>query len=448
MRAPITNNIQADILFHPRLFTGVFWRLKEARKRFIICYGGAGSSKSYSMMQLSLMKILEGDGDGLVIRKYGTDIENSVYDGLRHIQDEWGLSSVFVNVYSNQKREMYCEESGKRILFKGLDDPDKIKSIFGIKWIFIEEANQLDEEDFRELNRRARGMQGVQIFMLFNPINPNNWIKKYFFDVDIFRDKTIVIHSTFEDNPFLTEDDKDELRRLQFVNENDYNVYALGRWGSIRTGQEFYSAFKYSEHVSKRVFIPNVAIHISFDQNVVPYITMTISQIYRKDEMWIISMLEEICLSNPRNSTEELCREFLNRYEKKLGGGLFYYGDASGRNRDTRGRENDYDIVERVLGRYLHSSSNRVPSSNPPVIKRREFINRLLANQFPIRLRVDPDCKNMISDFELVKEDADGRKFKSKKKDRTTGITFEEVGHTSDTLDYLIMAAFDDYINF
>ena len=448
MEAPaISQETASNISFNENLFTEVFWKIRRAKTRFIINFGGAASSKSYSQMQLSIINMMVMTDDGLVIRKYASDLENSVYDGIRKIISDWNISDRFKFVYSNQKREITCLQTGARILFKGLDDPDKIKSIVGIKWIYIEEANQLEEEDFRELNRRARGMEGVQITLVFNPIIINHWIKRYFFDQPIVSIKTTFIHSTYLDNIMnLTEDDISELLNLKHINPNDYKIYTLGEWGSIRTGQEFYSAFKFTEHVRSVEYLDGYPLHISFDQNVVPYITMTIYQLQQVENIYYVNQIDELCLRNPDNKTESLCEAFIAKYGHVLEHGLYYYGDATGRNRDTRGKENDYDIVERMLGKWLNDYSNRVPRSNPGIKKRRDFINKLLAKQFNIRFGISKRCKTSISDFEMIQEDPEGKKHKKKKTDRISGIQFEEYGHTSDSFDYFITSAFRSYI--
>lgn len=58
---------------------------------------------------------------------------------------------------------------------------------------------------------------------------------------------------------------------------------------------------------------------------------------------------------------------------------------------------------------------------------------------------IDSQCQNMITDLEMVQEDAEGKKFK-KKKSEHGGSAYEEYGHTSDTLDYMLMTAFENYI--
>jgi phage terminase large subunit len=218
------------------LVTSVFWFLAEAKRRYVVCYGGSGSSKSYSMQQLLILKTYKINYDILVIRKTGASIRNSVYKGFKERVKALNLSSHFEFRFSNDNRSIKNKLTGRLIIFTGLDDPEKIKSIENIQIIFVEEANQISKSDFLELNRRVRGKENIQFYLLFNPVSIHHWIKKHFFDNQKIKEKTNIIKITYKDNPYLTADDIKELEDLKYINENDYNIYALGEWGLPSTG--------------------------------------------------------------------------------------------------------------------------------------------------------------------------------------------------------------------
>ena len=209
-----------------QLFTSVFKKISKADTRVVVNYGSAASSKSVSQHQLELINLLDANYDILFIRKYSTDIYDSCYSLLKQIASDWRITDLFTWTYSNAKRQILNNRTGHRILFKGIDDPEKLKSIVGIKRIIWEESSQGEFDDFLELMRRARGMQGIQIFLLLNPISENHWIKTRIIDSGSYDDILTVVHSTYLDNQFLTDEDKRELERLKDIDENHYRIYA------------------------------------------------------------------------------------------------------------------------------------------------------------------------------------------------------------------------------
>jgi hypothetical protein len=205
----------------------------------------------------------------------------------------------------------------------------------------------------------------------------------------------------------------------------------------VKAGGEFYSSFNRLAHSGDVPYIEGLPLHISFDFNVVPYITLLVWQAKRVGNIIELRCIDEFCLSAPNNKTDKLCREFENVYKDKLKAGLFYYGDATGKNQDTRGLT-DYQLVQNTLSKYLSNFSNRVPYRNPPVYARRQFINNLFDEKYPVRILVDRKCKELIRDLEFVKEDATGHKLKEVVKNKDTGQSYEKLGHTSDGMDYIL----------
>ena len=89
--------------------------------------------------------------------------------------------------------------------------------------------------------------------------------------------------------------------------------------------------------------------------------------------------------------------------------------------------------------------SIRVPRDNPSILKRRQFINRVLAGGYNIKVNVSARCKLFIEDMENLQEDIDGKKQKKIVRDKSTGTSYQKYGHFSDAFDYLIVEAFRDY---
>lgn len=156
---------------------------------------------------------------------------------IRRCITDWNLWAYFTE---NKSAQIITCANGNQIKFLGLDDIEKIKSITfdngPLTDILIEEATEITEKDFNQLNLRLRGLAKVpfQITLLFNPISDTHWIKRRFFDnPGEKRDKITIHESTYLDNRFLDKDYKDELEALLYEDKVYYDIYALGKWGTI-----------------------------------------------------------------------------------------------------------------------------------------------------------------------------------------------------------------------
>jgi len=202
--------------------------------RFNVIMGGSNSSKSYSVYQHFILTFLaEQKRDYLVLRKHGTSLYDSVFMGMKNIIVEFGIGWMFNILESPGKLTIINKSTGRRIVFKGLDDTEKIKSAVNFKYCLLEEANEFSLPDWLEVNRRLRGFEGIKFFFVFNPVSRQHWLNKHFFLTDIIREKTCFVHCTYHDNRFATKADIEELENLKYLDENDYRVYCLGEWGVL-----------------------------------------------------------------------------------------------------------------------------------------------------------------------------------------------------------------------
>ena len=216
--------------------------------------------------------------------------------------------------------------------------------------------------------------------------------------------------------------------------EGDYDA-------TSRTGNEAYYAFRTELHVKPISFNPDIrVIHNTFDQNVIPYITLLCSQCEyeeRPNGRWlVIKVLKEYCLEHPKSTTQALCETFLIDWDKEVDT-VMLYGDASGNKRDTRAAKSDYEIAKSVLWRKIGNNSMRVNKSNPEVRKSVLFLCAIFEGKVPlVELQIDKSCINLIQDLTYVKTDANGGILKEKA--TVNGVTYEKYGHTSDALRYFL----------
>jgi len=198
------------------------------RSRYEIVYGGAGSGKSHAIAEKTVFRISSEQGHKiLIVRKVASTLKNSVWALMLAKIDAWGMSSLA----KINKTDKTIELFGNTLLFVGLDDVEKLKSIEGITSIWVEEASECNELDFDQLDLRLRGATKhyKQIILSFNPIHIEHWIKKKFFDRD--QSDVFIHHSTYLDNKHIDGEYKAVFERLRETNRTYYNIYALGHWG-------------------------------------------------------------------------------------------------------------------------------------------------------------------------------------------------------------------------
>lgn len=203
------------------------------QSRYQVAYGGAGSGKSHIVARKILYRLLKEQNvkhNFLVIRKVDRTIKRSVFTLIRNIISRWGLNSQF-DVNLTDKTIIY-KGNGSQIMFSGLDDVEKLKSIEGVTSIWCEEATELAQEDFEQLDLRLRGEHGClkQIILTLNPISEQHWIKKIFFDNPM--SGVFTLHTTYLDNAFIDAEYKMVMENKKKTNPRYYNIYALGNWGT------------------------------------------------------------------------------------------------------------------------------------------------------------------------------------------------------------------------
>lgn len=209
-----------------------------------IFYGGASSGKSFGILgQRTVRDVMTGKRNYLIVRKTARTLRNSSFNEIRKCILRMDLEKEF----SINKTDMLITHrpSGNQILFAGLDDVEKVKSITPMTGVLtdivIEEATETDYNDFKNLVKRLRGGDEKIIkrtTLLFNPILQDHWIYEQFFAgkwddrKNYYGDSELLIRkTTYKDNRWLTEDDKKKLE-----DETDkyyYDVYTLGNWGIL-----------------------------------------------------------------------------------------------------------------------------------------------------------------------------------------------------------------------
>jgi PBSX family phage terminase large subunit len=262
-------------LSNPDLWNTKYLPAITRPKIYNILYGGAGSGKSQTMIQFFLSELLShGENDNetyVVLRKVAATIRTSVYMDFKNKIYEWGLSDLITaydGIFEFRSRS-------NKIIFMGVDNPEKLKSLAQAKYIWVEEATELTKEDFIQVTLRLRGISKHQkrFFLTFNPVSDSHWIKERFFDKppEVEKDKILIMHSTYKDSTkFL---DKEYPIRMEALKEVDYtywDVYANGNWGVWDRETLYVQYFDPKNHVVEGYLRahPDYPLYLTFDFNI------------------------------------------------------------------------------------------------------------------------------------------------------------------------------------
>ena len=224
-----------------------YMELYEDQHRYLVLKGGGGSGKSIFAGRKILERAVTEPGHRfLVCRKVAKTLRESCFAQLRgQIADHYPDSGAVIS--RGDLRIAF--PNGSEILFAGLDDVEKLKSIYDITGIWIEEASELLEADFNQLDIRLRTDTPyyLQMILTFNPISITHWLKARFFDR---RDPRARVHeSTYRDNRFLTPEAVKTLEAFRETDEYYYQVYCLGQWGV--TGKTVFDAKAISQRLER-----------------------------------------------------------------------------------------------------------------------------------------------------------------------------------------------------
>ena len=207
----------------------VYRPLLNDQSRYLLIYGGAGSGKSvFAAQKLILRSLLEKNHKILLARKVARTVRQSQYSLIKALIYSSGLEKYYS--FKDGDLNIRNNLTGSEFIISGLDDVEKLKSIFGISSMWIEEATELDKRDFTQLDLRLRGKlkNYKQIILTYNPVNAHHWLNTTCLK------NSVKLKTTFLDNKYIDEEYKNVLLDLKSQDEEFYNIYALGEWGVLK----------------------------------------------------------------------------------------------------------------------------------------------------------------------------------------------------------------------
>lgn len=233
-----------ELIINKNVFNEAYFPfLLEYSKRYEIWYGGAGSGKSHFLAQKLIIKAINDKRKILCLRKVDKTVANSVFQILKEQLSFFHLLDKCKVNKSNYSIEL---PNGSIFLCTGLQDVERLKSTVGITDVWLEEATEMIQDDFNQLDLRLRHptASAQTIYLSFNPVSKVNWCYKLFFndeyedenqkqELEKFREKCEIHKTTYQDNRFLPQAYVDSLLSLRATNPAYFTIYALGEFGSL-----------------------------------------------------------------------------------------------------------------------------------------------------------------------------------------------------------------------
>lgn len=393
-------------------FAGAF----ASKKRYIHLYGGRGGGKSHAKGTKMIANCMSsGYYRGMLVREVHTSIRGSQFQEIKDQLHDTGLDRFFqINETTMSFR---CNLNGNTIISRGLKksssaETAKVKSIKDVTDVWIEEADEINKDDFRKLDMSIRTTKApLQITFTYNTdIEETHFLRTDFHDVD--RDDVFYCHTTYVTN--VKNIPKDYLRSFELMKIVDpyyYTVYVLGMWGGKKVEAPFAHAFERPRHVAPCHYNPMRPLGIALDFNIDPF-----AFVYY--QYWVEGGKHHLHIFEEETILGGTVDEAIKRIKVKFGGALAtttIQGDYNGNNRSmlTADKTSIYKTLQNGL-KLVDRQFDLRP--NPKHINSRNDVNYFLRHFDDFR--IDGKCINTVRDFERVEINPDGS---IKKSDRSQG---------------------------
>ena len=429
----------------------------ENLPQLILAGGAAGGGKTYLSSSWIISSCIRfPELRAVVARKTLKSLKESVLNTIKKILREWGLEEdVNYKINNLDNTILFWNESVilmKELAYQPSDSSYSRLGSSEYSIAAVEECNECEEKGVEVLMSRLRWRpEYFKMPKMLLTSNPSmNWVRDRFVQDNAgnpakLREGEFYCPFTIDSNP------DENFRKVYIAALNRISDPAVrarlryGDWNFVASNEAAaYWNFKGEVHLvdnlREKVYNPLNPLVLSFDFNVVPYMSCLVLQFdYTNKKVYV---LEEI-LGKPEdkeNNTPAFARKISQKYlNEKHVGGLVVTGDPAGLARSTQTEEgvNNYTILLQHLHRSLRARKTLL-SKQPSQISRLDFANLLLNGYNGWTVSIDMRCRKFTEDLLYQKKNEDGTKSKAKGIDPKLGVKYERYGHLSDCFDYAI----------
>jgi hypothetical protein len=350
----------------------------------ILLSGSYGSAKSILMAHLAVTHCLFNPRARVILaRKALPDLKETIFKEIIEHMDCDGLTEGH-DYKVNTTQAAITFSNGSEIISRSWSDRryKKGRSLKASMIVFEEltENTEDDKEAFMTLKARLRRLPHVKENLLIaatNPDSPSHWVHRYFFDDPQFTKH--VFKSVTTDNPFLDQVYIEQLKRD--LDPKSVQRYIYGEWIELDNERVYYNYDK------ERNFKPKYEgqtreLRLCHDFNIGQGKPMSAVACYKVGGAYHAARSFHVEGARTSDIMDEIAASGI----LDLTEAVYVYGDASGKNRDTRSIVSDYEIIERFLANYRKPNGARlryemrVPRANPPIRRRHNLVNAYFQN--------------------------------------------------------------------
>ncbi len=252
--------------------------------RYAILMGGRAGGRSFVASQFALSKLISPEYFRCAIMRFVlSDIRNSIYQEIVDRAEEQEIKEhldIKEHLLSIQHGDNKINGIGFRK--SSSDQTAKLKSLANYNCVIIEEADEVAEEDFQQLDDSLRTLKSdIKIILCLNPPFKNHWIIKRFFnlvdtDIEGFYNvklkelpNTIFIHTTYRDNiKNLNSTTIENFKRYKETNTDHYYNMIEGMVSEGQRGRIFKNWIPITEQEYNELeYIPYYGLDFGFSNS-------------------------------------------------------------------------------------------------------------------------------------------------------------------------------------
>lgn len=364
--------------------------------RHLMVQGSAGSGKTlYACTKVILYALKYPNSRIGVFRQTLPSLRETSWLEIRSLLDKYKIEYK-----ENKSNGIITLSNDSTISFTPLDDEKKIRSL-NLDFVYIEQAEEISEEAFIELDLRIRNENSKkyygQMLLVVQPSSRTHWLYRLFYQTKVNDSDYAKIHFSYLDNPFLPEEQAKVYEGLKETNYERYLTHTLGEWIAG----------------SKQIFTDNWSV--GFDRNTFSYYTAGADFGWNVPSAFVLTGWydEECYVLDEVYQAELTTDEFLDKIRECLVRNNLGFDDLDGVYADASSPENIEVFCREGLNTY-------------PSVKN---VNAKIETTKMTRIHVHPRCVNLIRELE-------GYQWKKDKDGNILDIPVKKDDHATDALMY------------